>query len=133
MIYAMAAMVLLTFIVGTVAIKRRFASVKSGNIDAKYFKLMAGEQVPDDVAKSTRNFNNLFEVPLLFYIAATLHVVLALNSITGLIFAWLFVSFRFWHSYIHLTYNKLVHRMTIYWLGLLCVLVMWINLLIAIQ
>ena len=133
MIYAMAAMVLLTFIVGTVAIKRRFASVKSGNIDAKYFKLMAGEQVPDDVAKSTRNFNNLFEVPLLFYIAATLHVVLALNSITGLIFAWLFVAFRYWHSYIHLTYNKLLHRMTIYWLGLLCVLVMWINLLIAIQ
>lgn len=129
----MAAMVLLTFIVGTVAVRRRFASVKNGNIDAKYFKLMAGEQIPDDVAKSTRNFNNLFEVPLLFYIAATLHVVLSLNSIIGLIFAWLFVSFRFWHSYIHLTYNKLVHRMTIYWLGLLCVLVMWINLLIAIQ
>ena len=130
MIYAMAAMVLLTFIVGTVAVKRRFASVKQGNVDAKYFKLMVGENIPDDVAKSTRNFNNLFEVPLLFYIAATLHIVLTLDSIIGLIFAWLFVVFRYWHSYIHLTYNKLTHRMTIYWLGLFCVLILWLNLLV---
>lgn len=128
----MAAIVLLTVIVGFVAVKRRMKSVKSGELDAKYFKLMNGYQVPNLVEQSTRNFNNLFEVPVLFYVVACLYVSLSIESLVATIFAWLFVAFRYYHSYIHLTYNKLLHRMIVYWLGIIAVLALWINLLILI-
>ena len=54
MLYPMACMVLLTFIVACIAIKHRFASVKSGTVSAKFYKLMEGEAVPEIITKSTR-------------------------------------------------------------------------------
>lgn len=126
----MAAMVLLTFIVGCIAIKRRLGCVKKGELDAKYFRLMSGFEVPDSVTKSTRNFNNQFEVPLLFYVVGVLVVALNIESTVSIILAWLFVTFRYAHAYIHLTYNKIIHRLAAYWIALMCVLGLWINLLI---
>ena len=122
-------MVLLTFIVGIVAVKARFTSVKKGKVKVKYFALMQGTDVPELIIKSTRNFNNQFETPLLFYVACTLYISLGVESLVALIFAWLFVVLRFIHSYIHLTYNHILHRLSVFWAAFICVLVLWINLL----
>lgn len=130
MLYPMAAMVLLTFIVGAVAIKIRFTSVKKGEVNARYYKLMQGENVPEIVTKTTRCFNNQFEVPLLFYVACTLYISLGIESSTGLIFSWLFVGLRFIHAYIHLTYNHLLHRISAFWLAFISVIILWLNLLV---
>ena len=62
MLYPMISMVLLTFIVGLIAVKVRFDSVKGGKVSAKYYKLMQGENVPEIVTKTTRCFNNQFEI-----------------------------------------------------------------------
>ncbi|MGH1487589.1 MAG: MAPEG family protein [Cellvibrionaceae bacterium] len=129
MIYAIAAMVLLTFVVGAVTVKVRFASVKSRKVSAKYFKLMHGTDVPEMVTKTTRCFNNQFEIPVLFYTAGTLYISLGLESLVGLVFAWLFVMLRCIHAYIHLTYNHLLHRMLSFWFAFIAVIVMWLNLL----
>ncbi len=123
-------MVLLTVIVGGVAVAVRFASVKNGDVSFKYYKLMEGENVPEIVTKTTRNFNNQFEIPVLFYIACTLHISFGIENAIAVIFAWLFVSFRFIHSYIHLTYNHILHRMLVFWASFICVVVLWVNLLV---
>lgn len=130
MLYPMLFMIILTFIVGLIAVKARFASVKSGAVDSKYFKLMQGNDVPEMVIKSTRSFNNMFEVPVLFYTACTLYVALGIHSTGGIILAWLFVVFRYIHAYIHLTYNHVLHRMWAFWAALICVLALWVNLVI---
>ena len=126
----MALMVLLTLIVGAVAVKSRFASVKQGQVKPKYFKLMSGQQVPEIITKTTRNFNNQFEVPVLFYVVCTLYISLDVNSLFAVILAWLFVAFRYLHSYIHLTYNHLLHRTAVFWLAFFCVIALWVNLLV---
>ena len=123
-------MVLLTFIVGFVAVKVRFSSVKNGNISPKYFKLMDGENIPEVVTKTTRNFNNQFEIPVLFYVVSTLYISFGIESFIAVVFAWLFVCFRFIHSYIHLTYNHIIHRMLTFWGAFICVMVLWVNLLV---
>ncbi|WP_368389606.1 MAPEG family protein [Thalassotalea sp. 1_MG-2023] len=74
MLYPMFLMVLLTFIVGCFAVKARFSSVKSGNISARYFKLMDGNNIPEVVTITSRNFNNQFEIPTLFYVVSTLYI-----------------------------------------------------------
>ncbi len=124
----MAAMVLLTFIIGIITVKVRFASVKNGQISAKYYKLMHGENVPEIVIKTTRCFNNQFEIPVLFYVVCTLYVSLEIESLAGLILAWIFVIFRYIHAYIHLTYNHIIHRMLTFWLAFITIIILWLNL-----
>ncbi|MGB1199074.1 MAG: MAPEG family protein [Thalassotalea sp.] len=130
MLYPMAAMVLLIVLVGAVTVKARFASVKRGEVRAKYFRLMGGQEVPEFITKSTRNFNNQFELPVLFYVACTLYISLGIDSDIAAVFAWVFVASRYVHSYVHLTYNHVLHRMLSFWVGFMCVIGLWVNLLI---
>jgi hypothetical protein len=126
----MALMVLLTLIVGLVAAAARFAGVRSGEVKYKYFKLMQGQEVPDRVTATTRCFNNMFEVPVLFYVACTLYVSLGIEGLPGLVFAWLFVALRCGQAFIHLTYNNFFHRMLAFWAAFLCALLLWANLVL---
>ena len=91
MIYAMFAMVVLTFMVGIVAVVTRVKSVKNGSVKIKYYRTMGGQEVPEQLTKSTRCFNNMFEVPVLFYVVSTLFVILKTNNELALLLAWVFV------------------------------------------
>ena len=99
--YPMSMMVLLTFIIGVLTVKVRFASVRNREVSPKFYKLMQGQEVPEIVTKTTRCFNNMFETPVLFYVACSLYFASDIESVVGIIFAWLFVALR----YIHGTYT----------------------------
>jgi hypothetical protein len=129
MIYAMFAMVVLTFMVGIVAVVTRVKSVKNGSVKIKYYHTMDGQEVPEQLTKSTRCFNNMFEVPVLFYVVSTLFVILKSNNELAFLLAWLFVGFRVAQAIVHLTYNNVLHRMLMFWGAVISVLAMWIILL----
>ena len=128
MLYPMLAMIMLTFIIGLYAVKVRFSSVRKGEVSANYYKLMSGDTAPEIVTKTTRSFNNQFEIPVLFYVACTLYISQGIEDFIGLASAWLFVVLRYVHAYVHLTYNHIIHRMSAFWLAFICVMVLWINL-----
>jgi hypothetical protein len=129
MIIPMFLMVLLTFVVGASTLLSRVKSVQSGDLKMSYFRTMQGD-APDFVIRSTRCFNNQFEVPVLFYVIGTLSVVLGLETSLSLTFAWAFVLFRTAHAVIHLTYNNVFHRLTFFWLAVMSVLSLWIEFLV---
>lgn len=134
MLYPMFAMVLLTLGVGVITLKTRFKSVKNKEISPRYYLTMKaedGEVVPEFVHKTTRLLNNMFEMPVLFYVAGTLAIVMEAESIAAVITAWVFVASRIVHAWIYLTYNNLMHRMRIFWVGIVAVVVLWILLLLA--
>ena len=130
MIYAMFAMVVLTSMVGIVAVVTRVKSVKNGSVKIKYYRTMDGQEVPEQLTKSTRCFNNMFEVPVLFYVVSTLFVILKTNNELALLLAWVFVGFRIAQAIVHLTYNNVLHRMLMFWGAVISVLSMWVILLI---
>ena len=132
MIYAMFAMVVLTFMVGIVAVVNRVKSVNNGSVKIKYYRTMDGQEVPEQLTKSTRCFNNMFEVPVLFYVVSTLFVILKTNTELVLLLAWVFVGFRIAQAIVHLTYNNVLHRMLMFWGAVISVLSMWVILLIEI-
>jgi len=132
MIYAMFAMVVLTFMVGIVAVVIRVKSFKNGSVKIKYYRTMGGQEVPEQLTKSTRCFNNMFEVPVLFYVVSTLFVILKTNNELALLLAWVFVGFRVAQAIVHLTYNNVLHRMLTFWGAVISVLSMWVILLIQI-
>lgn len=80
--------------------------------------------VLQDVAPAD-NFRNLFEVPVLFYAVCLSLAFTELVAPLQLALAWLFVISRAAHSFIHVTYNLVVHRFAAYALGTLAVFAMW--------
>lgn len=130
MLIAMFMMVLLTFIVGIITVTVRIKNVKKGKMSRKYFRLMQGEGLPDLVTKTTRNFNNQFELPVLFYVVCTLFISLKIQSEFALCTAVVFVISRYLHAAIHISYNNVMHRMISFFIGFICILAMWVNLLI---
>ncbi len=130
MLYPMFLMMLLTFVVGICAVKTRFSHVKNGNVSIKHFQLMRDQDIPEAITKTTRNFNNQFEIPVLFYVVCTLYISLGIESYFAIGCAWLFVCLRIVHSYINLTYNNIIHRMLVFWSGFICIMVLWILLLL---
>lgn len=126
-------MVLLTFMVGVVAMLTRFVSLRSGDLRMGYFKLMEGGDIPTRVVLTTRCFNNMFEVPVLFYAAGVLSISLGVEGFPALVFAWLFVALRYVQALVHLTTNNLLFRMSSYWISFICVFLFWINLVIQQQ
>ena len=130
MIIAMSAMVFLSAVIGLMTLMARINHARAGKINADYFKLMNGHDVPEAITLTTRAFNNQFEVPLLFYVVTVLYLFLMPYDTLGFILAWLFVFSRYVHAYIHLTYNHIIHRLIAFLFGFICVIIMWINILI---
>lgn len=71
------------------------------------------------------NFRNLFEIPVLFY---ALCICLAMTGLAGPLFlagAWGYVVLRAIHSFIHITYNRVMHRFTVYALSSVLLFLLW--------
>ena len=131
MLYAMFMLVILTMAVLVLTARVRIGSVQSGTVPQSYYSLMQGHDIPEFVAKTTRNFNNLFEVPTLFYAGGAVYLALDQTGQLPVISAWIFVAARVIHSIIHLSYNNVLHRLTIFAIGNLSVLVMWLGIVNA--
>ena len=124
-------LVILTVVIMVLTARVRIGSVKSGAVPESYYNLMEGHAVPELVSKTTRNFNNLFEVPTLFYAGGAVYLALDQTGQAAVISAWVFVAARVLHSIIHLSYNNPLHRMVVFAIGNLSVLVMWLSIVNA--
>lgn len=124
MLYAMFAMVLLTFGIAFRMLFLRVKAIKTGQVRISQFRLNTGE-IPAEIAQAARNYANLFEIPVLFYIAGTIAIAMNVESTSMIIFAWIFVLSRLVHSWVHLTYNNVIHRMWAFMAGNVCLLIIW--------
>ncbi|GGY64985.1 membrane protein [Cellvibrio zantedeschiae] len=125
MIYAMFAMILLTFGVAGYMFKLRVAAVRSGEVKLSAFRLNSGENMPPKMLQAARNYSNLFEIPVFFYAAGTIYIALSLESPAIILLSWLFVATRILHSWIHITNNNVIRRMQAFMAGNVCILLIW--------
>lgn len=127
------AMVALTVLVGARLLYVRTLEMKEKRVHpqaASTSVLMAAKLVNVQAAD---NFRNLFEVPVLFY--ALVATALATSVTPGWLVAgaWAFVALRAAHSFIHCTYNKVMHRFPVFVLGFLVVVGLWAGLLLSLR
>lgn len=72
------------------------------------------EHLPEAANYPANNFNNLHQLPLLFY-ALCLYLFVSGNvDTTYLVAAWMFFAFRVFHSVVHCTRNIVMHRFYLY-------------------
>ncbi|HEU5397691.1 MAG TPA: MAPEG family protein [Gammaproteobacteria bacterium] len=121
------AMVLLTFVVLAYTGYKRFSAGFAGRVRAGDFRYGETANVPPDVAVANRNFMNLLEAPVLFYTFCISAYVTHTAAPWLLALAWLYVALRFVHTFIHLAYNKILHRFSSYAASNLVLLVMWLG------
>jgi len=74
------------------------------------------------------NLKNLFEMPVLFYTALLLSMVLMIQDQFLVQLAWGYVALRFVHSLVHCSYNRVMHRFVAYVASCLLLLLIWARL-----
>ena len=131
MIYPMFALVLLTFFVGVRLGATRLAHARSGKVKGSYYRLMQGDAPPDGELKLARNFSNLFETPVLFYVFGAIVIAKSLASPLPLALAWGYVALRAVHTAIHLGRNHPLHRFLAFLASNILLLAMWAWLALA--
>lgn len=129
-IYPVFSLVMLTFLVALATGISRMISVRRREVNHKYFILMTGDTPPDYVQKIGRNFANLLETPILFYLLAALVIALKIESTLIHNLAWLYVALRLLHTLIHISYNHVIHRFMVFVLSMLTLLAMWIEFIL---
>ncbi|MEJ8566678.1 MAPEG family protein [Elongatibacter sediminis] len=74
------------------------------------------------------NFRNLFEMPVLFYLAVVVSLVLLIQDSLLVQLAWAFVVLRVVHSFIQCTYNRVIHRFIAHAASSLMLALMWVRI-----
>lgn len=87
---------------------------------------------PATVRQANNCFRNQFELPVLFY--AVIILALATRQADGLfvLLAWLFVLSRIVHALVHVTTNDIRLRFPAFLVGVLVLLVMWVQFALGI-
>jgi hypothetical protein len=120
------AMALLTFIVLGFIPATRFRAVFARIVTADDFKLGESARVPPNVAVTNRNYMNLLELPMLFYVAGLMYYVAGRVDQTVLVVAWAYVALRAIHSAIHLSYNDVRQRLVAFGLSNFVLMAFWV-------
>ena len=130
-LYPLLAMFLLVCLVAATMLRRRVKFYKQNRVHPQ--KTATSSQMaavmPD--SRGPDNFRNLFELPIMFYVATLTIYAAGLICMPHLILAWGYVVARYAHSFIHCTSNVVMHRFYAFLTS--CVLLVCIWLMLAYQ
>ena len=103
----------------------RFAEMLRRKIDPQSIALSAQKDAGLSDTRGADNFNNQLQLPVLFYVAVLVAHATGQGSALFVQLAWAFVASRLVHALIQWTYNRVMHRFTVYALGALVLWWMW--------
>ena len=81
---------------------------------------------PDDVKKLGNNFDNQFQMPMLWYAVTAFTLILGLASPVFVILSWAFLAARLLHSFIHVGRNILIQRFAVFLASAVILTTQWI-------
>jgi hypothetical protein len=116
--------VLLITVVGISAVQARIRSVLGGETRMKDIAL-GTDAWPDKVRQLGNNFDNQFDVPMLWYACCALLLGTGLADWISVALSWLFLAARVAHAFIHTGSNYVPTRMRVFLAGFAIVFSMW--------
>lgn len=119
------AMVALTFVVWWRMYFARVGQMKRERIHPQKVATSAQATALLTDSRAADNFRNLFELPVLFYLALVVADRLGMVDGISLALAWAFVMLRVVHSAIHVTYNRVMQRFAAYVAGGMVLWLLW--------
>ncbi len=123
------ALVFLTFLVWVYMYVTRLREIKGKSIDPQTLDTRVhGQALLTKSAAQADNLKNLFELPVLFYVAVLLTLVLMIQDQLLVQLVWGYVALRYVHSLVHCTYNRVMHRFIAYAASCLVLMIIWARL-----
>jgi len=124
-VYPAVALVALTAAVWVRLYIDRIGEMNEKNIDPQRLATSSAAAQTLRQVQASDNLRNLFEVPVLFYALCALVVATGLESPVLVFGAWGYVALRCAHSYIHITYNRVIHRFWVYAVSTVLLFALW--------
>lgn len=128
-LYPAMAMLLLNLVVATALFIRRIRAVQQG-LNPAYFRFNRGARIPTSLITAEQHYQNVHEMPLVFFITVLLAYLAVDVNFLFLVLAWLYVAFRLIHSLIHLGSNHLPWRRNLFVASFIVLVLMWSGLLL---
>lgn len=123
------AMVLLTFVVLLRMFTVRIGEMRRLRISPQGVATSAQTAQLLGDTRAAVTFRNLFELPVLFYVALGAAFAIGAGGPATLALAWLFVVLRVAHGVVQCSYSRVMHRFAVYAVaGAATLGALWINL-----
>src|SRR5690606_30227303 len=119
---------LLTMLVAIYLLTLRVNAVRSRQVSIGYYRGYNGAEPPQKMQAAANHYSNLFEMPVLFYVACITSIVLNIQGTLMVGLAWAYVASRCLHTVIHLSYNNVVHRLAAFVVSNILLIVIWVIL-----
>jgi hypothetical protein len=119
----------LTFVVWVLFYIERLWEMRSEGIAPQAVATRTQARAALKRTRAADNLQNLLEIPILFYALTAIVLLLDLRSAPFAPLAMAYVGLRVLHSAIHITYNRVVHRFTVYFVSTLVLIAMWFDVL----
>ena len=104
---------------------QRFRASFAGTVNADDFKYGESGNVPGHVSIPNRAMMNLLELPVLFYVVCLMFFVVNKVDMIVVQVAWVYVGFRLAQTLIHISYNNVIHRLTVFAIGNFVLVSLW--------
>lgn len=124
-LYPLFALAAWTFGVLSILPVVRIRAARRGEVRASDFRLGESASVPDSVRLPNRNYMNLLELPVLFYVVCLMLFMVRGVTPAALALAWGYVALRVIHSLIHLGYNNVLHRLVAFSTSNVVLVALW--------
>lgn len=125
---AMLAMVALPFFIALGILFTRLRDLSTGSRELKFYEEYSGIGGPMSVQRTTNQLTNLFEFPMLLYIAIIMAITCGLADTLLNQLLIIFVAGRWGHSVVHLFLNRLWLRTPLFMISNIVLLAIWIRL-----
>jgi len=112
------AVLLLTAVVRNLAVFR-------GTTSGRYYLDYVSDPPGEKLERPARTFNNLLQVPMLFYAACALMIASGEVDTAQVTLAWLFVGLRVGHAIVYIAFNRLAYRFSLFAASSIVLGVLW--------
>ena len=102
------------------------------NVRLSQFRIYEGE-FPDRLRSARQQYQNMFEIPILFYLLCLLHIFFYNYTQIDILLAWGFVIFRVLHFFIRIQNQKNVNimpRTIVFVISLVFLTIAWIKFIV---
>lgn len=123
--YPAIALAFFTLAVGLRMLQWRIHAVKQDGLKPTYFRLNRDGEPPDYLVQVSQHYQNLFELPVLFYVICLFIYVTNRVDSAFVLLAWLYVATRIAHAIIHMGRNRLLPRRNVFLLSTLVLYTLW--------
>ena len=123
--------VLLTLAIAFMLGGSRFTAAKRGDVNGPVSLREANW--PAYVRKIEYNYQNQFELPVLFYVLTILSMMTRRADLFFVLMAWVFVALRVLHAIVHVTNNNVRVRGPLFISGAIVLTIMWVVFIIRIM